>query len=309
LSVATGGAHAEQAVQGLSQAKLERLEMEAVKDLEDLRTLCKTPEGVDIVGITESLGLIGALVGGVSAKNRKEELETVNARLLKVVSRLRKVNNKLKKQGIIVNRDGTLTLPEGMRAGGAGGTAEAGEAAAAASAAAAAAAAGVAASNGQDGSRMVSLDMSIDEEDTPVAAQIVETLKLGKAALRGQDAKDALNHFQRALVLIRGAPQDALRDRIRAERKAMRGLGASHQSLGELPEAIDAMIKGLELFSREPEYLRQDGDYERETDVLGVIADLYADAGDMANAGRYYDMYLERLNSGPPKQEPEESVF
>jgi len=292
-------ASAQPVAQGLSPAKLERLEMEAVKDLEDLRTLCKTPEGVDIVGITESLGLVGALVGGVSAKNRKEELETVNARLLKVVSRLRKVNNKLKKQGIIVNRDGTLTMPEGMTVGGnASRDAQAEDAT------------GTAAQSSGD-AKPSSLDMSMDEEDTPVAAQIVEMLKMGKAALRAQDAQDALNYFSRALGLIRGAPQDALRDRVRAERKAMRGLGASHQSLGELPEAIDAMIKGLELFAREPEYLRQDGDYERETDVLGVIADLYADAGDMANAGRYYDMYLERLNSGPTKQQgnPESSVF
>lgn len=34
--------------------------------------LCATPFGVDVVGITEFIALLGALVGGLSARQRRE---------------------------------------------------------------------------------------------------------------------------------------------------------------------------------------------------------------------------------------------
>ena len=37
--------------------------------------LCATPFGIDIVGITEAVALVGALVGGLAARQRKIELE------------------------------------------------------------------------------------------------------------------------------------------------------------------------------------------------------------------------------------------
>ena len=37
--------------------------------------LCATPFGVDVVGITETVALIGATVSGISARLRKQELE------------------------------------------------------------------------------------------------------------------------------------------------------------------------------------------------------------------------------------------
>jgi hypothetical protein len=48
------------------------------------RTLCVTPFGVDIVGITEFIALVGALVGGITARQRKAELERLNEQLRKV---------------------------------------------------------------------------------------------------------------------------------------------------------------------------------------------------------------------------------
>jgi len=47
-------------------------------------TLCVTPFGVDIVGITELVALVGALVGGITARQRKAELERLNEQLRKV---------------------------------------------------------------------------------------------------------------------------------------------------------------------------------------------------------------------------------
>ncbi len=43
-----------------------------------------TPFGIDVVGITELVALVGALVGGISARQRKVELERLNEQLRKV---------------------------------------------------------------------------------------------------------------------------------------------------------------------------------------------------------------------------------
>lgn len=62
--------------------------------------LCATPFGVDVVGITELTALIGALVGGVTARRRKEEVERLN-------EQLRSINLSLRQQA----RAGTVYAP------------------------------------------------------------------------------------------------------------------------------------------------------------------------------------------------------
>jgi hypothetical protein len=62
--------------------------------------LCATPFGVDVVGITEFVGLVGALVGGITARQRKAELERLN-------EQLRKINLSLRQQA----RAGTVYAP------------------------------------------------------------------------------------------------------------------------------------------------------------------------------------------------------
>ena len=61
---------------------------------------CATPFGIDVVGITEAILLIGALVGGIAARQRKEELERLN-------EQLRKINLQLRQQA----RAGTIYAP------------------------------------------------------------------------------------------------------------------------------------------------------------------------------------------------------
>ena len=51
--------------------------------------LCATPFGIDVVGITEAVALLGATVGGVSARQRKVELEEVNEKLRQINISLR----------------------------------------------------------------------------------------------------------------------------------------------------------------------------------------------------------------------------
>lgn len=67
--------------------------------------LCATPFGIDIVGITEFVALVGALVGGITARQRKAELERLN-------EQLRKINLSLRQQA----RAGTVYAP-GVAAG------------------------------------------------------------------------------------------------------------------------------------------------------------------------------------------------
>jgi len=62
--------------------------------------LCATPFGVDVVGISEAVALVGALVGGVTARNRKNEVERLN-------EQLRKINVSLRQQA----RSGTVYAP------------------------------------------------------------------------------------------------------------------------------------------------------------------------------------------------------
>jgi hypothetical protein len=62
--------------------------------------LCATPFGIDIVGITEFVALVGALVGGITARQRKAELERLN-------EQLRKINLSLRQQA----RAGTVYAP------------------------------------------------------------------------------------------------------------------------------------------------------------------------------------------------------
>jgi hypothetical protein len=64
--------------------------------------LCATPYGIDIVGITEFVALVGALVGGITARQRKAELERLN-------EQLRKINMSLRQQA----RAGTVYAPGG----------------------------------------------------------------------------------------------------------------------------------------------------------------------------------------------------
>lgn len=66
--------------------------------------LCATPFGIDIVGITELVALVGALVGGITARQRKAELERLN-------EQLRKINLSLRQQA----RAGTVYAPGALK--------------------------------------------------------------------------------------------------------------------------------------------------------------------------------------------------
>ena len=172
-----------------------------------------TPFGVDVVGITEAIALTGALVGGVSARRRKDELEKLN-------EQLRTINNQLRQQA----RAGTLYAP-GLTyvpstSGGSTTTTPSATGVslptgairspqAVRNNAPKAVVVGDAPveekqTNGAGQSvPLVSL-ASIDEEDMrPEVKQCQAALKEGKRLLREQDAGPAMVRFEKALMLAR----------------------------------------------------------------------------------------------------------
>lgn len=52
-------------------------------------TVCANRTGIDVVGVTQGVALLGALVGGISSRQRKREVEELNEKLRNVNSALR----------------------------------------------------------------------------------------------------------------------------------------------------------------------------------------------------------------------------
>jgi tetratricopeptide (TPR) repeat protein len=250
--------------------------------------LCATPFGIDVVGITEFIALTGALVGGVSARRRKEELERLN-------EQLRTINAQLRQQA----RAGTLYAPGLTYAPIATGApartptdtpsvppsvAAAAAAAAPPSAVAAAVESAAVAGAAAMAPSSVSL-MSIDEEDTrPEVKQCVAALKEGKRLLKEQNAGAAMVRFEKALMLAK-----SLEDRVR-ERRAVRGLAAASRLSGQPRQAIKYLHRVLEISD-------ETGDHVGDADAYGTIADCYTDMGEFEKAAEFYDRYISRMNS------------
>jgi hypothetical protein len=122
---------------------------------------CATPFGVDIVGITELIALIGALVGGIAARQRKLEAERLN-------EQLRKINLQLRQQA----RAGTMYAP-GLTYAPVGRTATV-----------APPSQGVATSDESATPSRTAVLNTLDEEVSPEQERCRETMREGKRLLR-----------------------------------------------------------------------------------------------------------------------------
>lgn len=265
--------------------------------------LCATPFGIDIVGITEFVALVGALVGGVTARQRKDELERLN-------EQLRKINMSLRQQA----RAGTIYAPglTYVPAGPTGGAftqqppppsgpdvdiansvsvpaAPLPDLTAAPDFDYAAAASSVLAPEASVTMKQAAASfMSIDEEDTSTEArQCLKALKEGKRLLKEKQGATALVHFEKALMLAK-----FLGNKVQ-ERRAVRGLAAAARLQGQHAAAVKHLERVLQI-SDEMQ------DHVGDADAYGTIADIYTDMGDFDNAGRFYDRYIEQMsNDGP----------
>ncbi|KAG2449392.1 hypothetical protein HYH02_005542 [Chlamydomonas schloesseri] len=275
----------------------ELLEQEA-KRTQDGK-LCATPFGVDVVGITELVALIGALVGGVTARRRKDEVERLN-------EQLRSINLNLRQQA----RAGTVYAPGLSYAPPAAGGAVAapapsrnGTAAAPIVVPAAAAVATmpppavvvpkpepVAASipSAAPSSGALNTLFSMEEEEmSSDQIQCKEALRAGKRLLKEKNGAAAMVRFEKALMLSK-----ALADKVQ-ERRAQRGLAASCRLTHQYRQAIKHLERVLEIS-------REIGEYTGDADAFGTMADCYTDMGEFEKAAVYYDKYIERMNKDGP---------
>ena len=260
--------------------------------LETMRTrsgnaesLCATPYGIDIVGITEGVALAGALVGGLSARNKKAEVEALN-------ERLRSINVQLRAQA----RAGTTYAPGLSYAPTGGATpasspapvAEASTASAApvepADSAAPAAAATPAASpeppfppggSVSSGPPEVELKEKAEKEPSP--------LSLGRSLLKENKGSAALVQFEKARMLSR-ADGDKTR-----ERRAERGLAAASRMQKQYRKALNHLERVLEISG-------EMGDTTGDSDACGTIADIYTEMGELEEAAKYYDKYIQMMS-------------
>jgi tetratricopeptide (TPR) repeat protein len=266
---------------------------------------CATPFGIDVVGITEFVALTGALVGGISARRRKDEMERLN-------EQLRTINTQLRQQA----RAGTLFAPGLTYAppsslpGGAGSTASTDTissrsnklslpsgavkpmpmpqvtsipktAMPAVEAAAAAAAVGTPEASTTN---LVSID---DEDVRPEVRQCQAALKEGKKLLKDSAAGPAMVRFEKALMLAK-----SMGDKVR-ERRAVRGLAAASRLSNQNRQAIKHLERVLEIS-------KETGDHVGDADAYGVIADIYTDIGEFEKAAEYYDKYISQMNTDGP---------
>eukprot|EP00899_Mesostigma_viride_P012156 jgi/Mesvir1/20941/Mv08012-RA.1 len=163
---------------------------------------------VTLLIVTETIALLGAGVGGTLARQRKEELERMNAQL-------RQINLSLRKQARTEVYAPSLTYAPPQRA----------EPVAVAPAAAAAAA--------------PAADAAPPVVNTRAKA-MSEKLRLAKQELQ-TDPKRAVALFTEACAMA-----VELNDKV-AERRATRGIGAAYQRLGEYAKGIEYKKAVLEL--------------------------------------------------------------
>ncbi|GIL89931.1 hypothetical protein Vretimale_17933 [Volvox reticuliferus] len=263
--------------------------------------LCATPFGVDVVGITELIALIGALVGGVTARRRKEEVERLN-------EQLRSINLNLRQQaraGTVyapglsyappATRSGLVTIPTPSRdaAGAAPSIASAAGAAVVVAAPPAAPPAPIIApaapvTAASPVTAPLNTLFSMEEEElSSDQIQCKEALRAGKRLLKDKNGAAAMVRFEKALMLSK-----ALADKVQ-ERRAQRGLAASCRLTHQYRQAIKHLERVLEIS-------REIGEYTGDADAYGTMADCYTDMGEFEKAAVYYDKYIERMNRDGP---------
>ena len=131
---------------------------------------------------------------------------------------------------------------------------------------------------------------SMDLEESPASATDAElsgALRDGRALLKEETEpafRRSLELFEKALTLARMVGDTT------QTRRATRGLAASKRGLGDRKGAIAHLKEVLEM-------RKTVGDAAGDTDALGAIADIYTELGDLENAGKFYDLYLDALNS------------
>eukprot|EP01023_Acetabularia_acetabulum_P024747 TRINITY_DN2380_c0_g2_i1.p1 TRINITY_DN2380_c0_g2~~TRINITY_DN2380_c0_g2_i1.p1 ORF type:complete len:346 (-),score=64.70 TRINITY_DN2380_c0_g2_i1:179-1159(-) len=195
--------------------------------------LCATPFGIDVVGITEFVALVGAVVGGVSARVRKQELQKLN-------EQLRLINRQLRQEaraGVMYAPSLNYTPP--------------------------ATAAGQQVSSNSSSP----YEVSDDEDVSPDRTQCREALKEGKKLLKANQGPAAMVRFEKALMLSRGFDDKIL------ERRAVRGLAAATKMQGQLRSALKHLERVLQLSKELNEFTGDADAYGSMADIYAELND------------------------------------
>ena len=277
----------EKAMTNLNARRIEE-EQKARQQVIDGKTLCITPFGIDVVGITEAVALVGAVGAGLTSNARKAEIAELN-------EKLRTINVTLRQQvrdgQAAASRSGSGGIyPDGGGVGKGARTGGVGSAELIAN--------NVVDASNDDQSGSTPMD-SLDAEDELASAgagtkdfnsesvrELKEALRGGRRLLTEGDEnsfRESEKLFEKALMLSR-----MVGDVVQV-RRAVRGLAASKRGRNDYKGAIAGLKEVLSISD-------QLGDHVGDADALGSIADMYTEMGDLENAGRYYDMYLDALN-------------
>ena len=200
---------------------------------------------VELVVLGQTIGFIGALVGGFSARDRKRQVEDLNERLLAVNKQLRQQARSTMSGGYERDSIDVATKPS---------------------------------SNTPE---------HASPDDADQRNEVIEILRAGKAALKEENAQDAVRFFKLSLERAR-EHADVLDNVKKVERKAYRGLGGAYLILHDYDKALEYMKLVLALSE-------EMGESKGVGDALGVIADIYTDMGDLEKAGEWYDKYLDAM--------------
>eukprot|EP00877_Chromochloris_zofingiensis_P008539 jgi/Chrzof1/3939/Cz13g14070.t1 len=271
--------------EAIREIEAERIKFEQEARTSQIGKLCATPFGIDIVGITEFVALVGALVGGITARQRKAELERLN-------EQLRKINVSLRQQARAgtVYAPGLTYAPPTTPVDGNGAAALSLPADATVTLQAPLATATITRSKPlpqQQSAAERSLLSMEDDEMTPDQLQCRDALRAGKRFLKEGNGAAAMVRFEKALMLSK-----ALADKVQ-ERRAMRGLAASARLQGQYKTAIRHLERVLAISQMMQEYT---GD----ADAYGTIADCYTDLGEFEKAAEFYDKYIDSMNKEGP---------
>lgn len=260
------------------KAQQERIEANSRDAVARGEALCVTPSGVDIVGITELLALIGATASGIRARQQKIIVDELN-------EKLRAINQSL------TNRSKRNPTGMGASLGYVGAQMAGTPVDSPMSASMSELASGIKdeaaiKNDGDDASKGgKKTDFAVGPEDSMDDSEYDETrvnLKKGRQLLREKSYQEAISSFEKALALSRMNG-----DQIKM-RRAVRGLGATKKAMGELSDAIKYMEEVLDIS-------KAIKDYTGDMDAVGSIADMYTELGDLEKAGEYYDMYLSKI--------------
>ena len=119
-------------------------------------------------------------------------------------------------------------------------------------------------------------------DDASASDEAAVALKSGRKLLEQKKGAAALVHFEKAKMLSRKKGSRL------QERRAERGLAAASRLQQQYNKTIGHLMRVLEIS-------KEMNEFTGDADAYGNIADVYTELGDLENAGKYYDLYIERM--------------